>query len=152
MFLDRQWLWLSWQSGHFRHQRSAVRIPSLAKFILNIVCCQLYWKDENKEKEAGKVPFYFKNISLHNRFSTTSKISQNKRTKISKSTSKMQLPNFKNRNSKPQQISKMHIRKCTRIQKSHFENATKCKNRSPNPHAETCHSQNRISEALLIRS
>ena len=26
------------------------------KFILNNVYCQLYWKDENKEKEAGKGP------------------------------------------------------------------------------------------------
>ena len=30
-----QWLWLSWQSSRFRHQGSEVRIPSLAKFILN---------------------------------------------------------------------------------------------------------------------
>ena len=27
-----QWLWLSWQSDHFRHQRSKVLNPSLAKF------------------------------------------------------------------------------------------------------------------------
>ena len=32
-----QWLWLSWQSGRFRHQRSAVQIPSSAKFVLNTV-------------------------------------------------------------------------------------------------------------------
>ena len=29
------------------------------KFILNIYC-QLYWKDENKEKEAGNGPFFKK--------------------------------------------------------------------------------------------
>ena len=51
-----QWLWLSWQSSRFRNQRSAVRIVSLAKFLLNIVYCQLYWKDENKEKEAESGP------------------------------------------------------------------------------------------------
>ena len=28
-----------------------------AKFILNIVYCQLYWKDENEEKEAENGPF-----------------------------------------------------------------------------------------------
>ena len=31
------------------------------KFILNIYC-QLYWKDENKEKEAGNGPFLKKNL------------------------------------------------------------------------------------------
>ena len=36
-----QCLWLSWKSGRFRHQRSAVRIQSSAKFLLNIVYCQL---------------------------------------------------------------------------------------------------------------
>ena len=52
-----QWLWLSWQSSWFRHQRSAVRIPSFSKFLLNIVYCQLYWKDENTEKMSGNGPF-----------------------------------------------------------------------------------------------
>ena len=36
---------------------NAVRILSLAKFLLNIVYYQLYWKDENKEKEAGMAHF-----------------------------------------------------------------------------------------------
>ena len=31
-----KWLWLSWQSGRFQYQRSAVRLQSLEKFILNI--------------------------------------------------------------------------------------------------------------------
>ena len=33
------------------------------KIILNIHC-QLYWKDENKEKEAGNDPFFKKNIVM----------------------------------------------------------------------------------------
>ena len=47
---------ISWQSSCFQHQRSAVRIQTLAKIILNIVYCQLYLKNENKEKEAGNGP------------------------------------------------------------------------------------------------
>ena len=38
-------------------ERSVVRIQSSAKFILNNVYCQLYWKDKNKEKGARNVPF-----------------------------------------------------------------------------------------------
>ena len=52
------WWWLSWQSGRFRHQRSAVRIPTSAKFLLNNVYCQLYWKDENKKKRPGVAHFF----------------------------------------------------------------------------------------------
>ena len=37
-----------WLSGRFRCQTSTVRIQSLAKVILNIVYCQLFWKDEVK--------------------------------------------------------------------------------------------------------
>ena len=29
-----QWLWHSWQSGYFPHQKSSVRIPTSAKFYL----------------------------------------------------------------------------------------------------------------------
>ena len=36
---QRQWWWLSWQSDCFRNQRSTVGIPSLAKFLMNIVYC-----------------------------------------------------------------------------------------------------------------
>ena len=32
--------------------------PVIGKIVLNIVYCQLYWKDENKEKEAGNGPFF----------------------------------------------------------------------------------------------
>ena len=58
-----QWLWLSWLSSRFQYQRSEVRVLSSAKFTLNIVYCQLYWKDKNKDKEAGNGPF-LKIISL----------------------------------------------------------------------------------------
>ena len=58
------WMWLSWQSGCFRHQRSTVWNPLSAKFILNVVSCQLYWKDENNKKiKAGNGPFF--NNELH---------------------------------------------------------------------------------------
>ena len=53
-----QWLWLSWQSGRLRHQRSAVRIQSSTNFDQTFVFCQLCSKDENKEKEAGNGPFF----------------------------------------------------------------------------------------------
>ena len=45
-----QWFWLSWQSGHPQHQRSAVQIQSLANFYKTFVYRQLCWKDENKEQ------------------------------------------------------------------------------------------------------
>ena len=37
------------------------------KFILNIYC-QLYWKDEIKEKEAGNGPFFKKVTVTHNKY------------------------------------------------------------------------------------
>ena len=55
-----QWLWLSWQSGHFRLQRSAVRIQHWQNFIY-----QLHnRKDKNKEKEARKGPSLYKESDL----------------------------------------------------------------------------------------
>ena len=51
-----QWLWLSWKSGWIWYQRSAVRIHI---YILNIwLLSTVYWKDKNKEKEAGNGPFF----------------------------------------------------------------------------------------------
>ena len=47
-----QWLWLS-GCGSVGKVVATVRIPSSANFLLNIVQCQLYWKEENKEKEDG---------------------------------------------------------------------------------------------------
>ena len=34
--------------------------PVIGEILMNIVYCQLYRKDENKEKEAGNGPFYKK--------------------------------------------------------------------------------------------
>ena len=47
-----QWLWLSWLSGHFQYQRSAVWTQSSAKFYNVHVNC---WKDKKTKKEAGNV-------------------------------------------------------------------------------------------------
>ena len=43
-----------------------VRIQSSANFYIGhlYVYCQLYWKDENKEKEAGNDPFLKKEMAL----------------------------------------------------------------------------------------
>ena len=52
-----EWLWHSWQSIRFGHQRSAVLILTLAIKSSNIIECQLQSRrDKNKEKEAGNVP------------------------------------------------------------------------------------------------
>ena len=50
-----QRLWLSWLSGLFRGSR--FKSIHRQHFILNNHC-QLYWKDKNKEKEAGNSPFF----------------------------------------------------------------------------------------------
>ena len=36
----------------------AVQIQSSANFMLNIVYCQLYWRDENKEKRGREWPIF----------------------------------------------------------------------------------------------
>ena len=56
--INWQSLWVSWESGRFCVQRSAVWIQSLAKFDIEhlFVNCLLYWKDENNEKVAGNGP------------------------------------------------------------------------------------------------
>ena len=43
------WLWRSWLSGRFRHQRSAVRIPTSAKFFENI-CAYLSIAIQKRQK------------------------------------------------------------------------------------------------------
>ena len=54
--------------------------PVIGKIYWTFVFCQLYWKDENKEKEAGNGPFliiknidithkHLKNIFVQNMFS-----------------------------------------------------------------------------------
>ena len=57
-----QWLWRSWQSGHFRYQRSRVRIQSSATFIKHLFTVQSFG-----QKETGNVPFSKNtNSSLYN--------------------------------------------------------------------------------------
>ena len=51
-----QWLWLSWQSGRLRHQRSLVQIWSSANFYQAFVYCEL-------KKRPGIVHFLKKNMS-----------------------------------------------------------------------------------------
>ena len=56
-------MWLSWQSGCFQYQWSAVRIQTTANFYRPfIIYCQLYCieKTKIKEKEAGNGPFFKK--------------------------------------------------------------------------------------------
>ena len=52
-----QWWWLSWLSGRFRHKRSAVQIPTSAKFYIPIV--HLNRKNEIK-KRVRKWPIFEK--------------------------------------------------------------------------------------------
>ena len=52
-----QWLWSSWQSGRFWHQRTRVQIQSSAIFIKDLFTVRCYDKRTNKEKESGKRPF-----------------------------------------------------------------------------------------------
>ena len=42
--------------------------PVVRKIYWTIVFCQLYWKDENKEKEAGNGPFFIKKILFYSKF------------------------------------------------------------------------------------
>ena len=53
-----QWLWLSWQSGCFKHQRSAVRIQSLAKFYMeHLFTVNCIEKTNINKKMPGMVHF-----------------------------------------------------------------------------------------------
>ena len=60
-----QWLWLSWQSGRFQYQRSAIRIQSLAKFIEHLFAVNCIEKTKIKKKEAENGPF-LKKIWIRN--------------------------------------------------------------------------------------
>ena len=67
ILINWQWLWLSWKSGRFLYQRSAVRIQTPANFHRTfIIYCQLYFIENTKikEKEAGNGPF-LKKIREH---------------------------------------------------------------------------------------
>ena len=57
-------VWLIGKTIASGYQRSEVRIESSAKFTLNNVYYQLYWKDENKEKLAGNGPFIKKILPI----------------------------------------------------------------------------------------
>ena len=60
-------MWLSWWSGCFQYQGSAVRIQLSAIILFILIIClwsTVYWKDENKEKEAGIGPFFLKKKHL----------------------------------------------------------------------------------------
>ena len=48
-----QWLWLSWQSGCFQYQRSAVQIQSSAKFIEQLYTVNCIEKTKIKIKRPG---------------------------------------------------------------------------------------------------
>ena len=66
-----KWLWLSWLSGCFQYQRSAIQIQSLAKNYLyqTFVYCQLcIEKAKTKEKRPGMVHFFKKIETLDNNF------------------------------------------------------------------------------------
>ena len=52
-----QWLWLSGRPIASNSRGQWFESSHWQKFILNIVNCQLHWKDENKEKVAGNGPF-----------------------------------------------------------------------------------------------
>ena len=45
-----RWLWLTWQSGHYRHQKSTVHSLSWAKFTVNCI------KKAKMKKKAGIDP------------------------------------------------------------------------------------------------
>ena len=54
------WLWRTWQSSCLWHQRSADRIPTLARIILNFIVSSVWRKDENKWKRGREWPIFFK--------------------------------------------------------------------------------------------
>ena len=51
IFFSKQWLWFSCLSGRFQHERSTVRIQSMAKIYPEQECSLNCWKGENKERE-----------------------------------------------------------------------------------------------------
>ena len=63
-----QWLWRSWQSSRFRHQRSTVGILSLANNLSVYLSMAWYWKDQNKEREAEIGPFLKVEVQSLNMF------------------------------------------------------------------------------------
>ena len=54
IFFSKQWLWFSCLSGRFQHERSTVRIQSMAKIYPEQECSLNCWKGENKERERKR--------------------------------------------------------------------------------------------------
>ena len=61
-------MWLSWQSGRLCHQRSAVRVQSLAIISRAFIYFHLCWEDKNKEKEAANGSLKLSQIERKNLF------------------------------------------------------------------------------------
>ena len=77
-----QWLWLSWWSSCFQHQRSSMQVQLSANLIL-LANCQLYRTDEKKEREAGNSQFFEeKNASLYTNVTENKSISNGWRTRF----------------------------------------------------------------------
>ena len=73
-----QWLWLSWYSGRFRHQRSVVRIQSLEFFLLILnICLLCIAKTKIKKKEAGD-GLFLKNKVLNEYYNPDSLFTKSK--------------------------------------------------------------------------
>jgi len=65
-----QWLWLSWQSGSFRYQRSALRIQTSANFYIGHLFTDSFAvlkgrKEKEKRPKNGPL-FQKKQICFHN--------------------------------------------------------------------------------------
>ena len=58
IFFSKQWLWFSCLSGRFQHERSTVRIQSMAKIYPEQECSLNCWKGENKEREREAYLIY----------------------------------------------------------------------------------------------
>ena len=55
-----QWLWLSWQSGHVRYQRSALRIQTTANFYITFIYCIALKRQKKRKKVAGNGLIFLK--------------------------------------------------------------------------------------------
>ena len=63
------WLWRSWQSGRFRHQRSVVRIQTSAKFFENICVFRSIAIQKSRIKKKKRLGLArFKRLVLQRKF------------------------------------------------------------------------------------
>ena len=59
------WLWHSWQSGCFRHQRSADWIPTSQQFIrISVKTVSQFRKDKNTRKRGREWPVFEKTLRI----------------------------------------------------------------------------------------